>query len=57
MVRLTQAQAIEAQNEEQALVFFKKTLSEITRPTSAFRKRYSFEAVIVIALMASMDQP
>ena len=32
MVRLTQAQAIEAQNEEQALVFFKKTLSKLPDP-------------------------
>lgn len=54
MARLTTAQVIEAANEEQALYFFKSTLSAIPDPRRRQGKRYPFESVIVIALMASI---
>jgi predicted transposase YbfD/YdcC len=54
MSRLTQAQIIEAENEEQALLFFKNTLSKLPDPRRRQGKRYPFESVIITALMASV---
>jgi len=54
MARLTQAQVIEAENEEQALEFFKRTLTMLPDPRRRQGKRYPFESVIVIALMSSI---
>lgn len=52
MARLTQAQIVEAENEEQALEFFKRTLANLPDPRRRQGKRYPFESVIMVALMA-----
>jgi len=52
MARLSQAQVIEADNEEQALNFFRRTLSRLPDPRRRQGKRYPFESVIMIALMS-----
>jgi predicted transposase YbfD/YdcC len=52
MARLTQAQKIESENEQQALQFFQQMLAELPDPRRAQGRRYPLISVIVIALMA-----
>jgi len=52
MRRVTQAQQIEADNEQQALLFFQKTLAALPDPRRRQGTRYPLKAVVVIALMA-----
>ena len=52
MPRITQAQAIEQENEQQALLFFEQTLSALPDPRRAQGVRYPLRSVVVIALMA-----
>jgi predicted transposase YbfD/YdcC len=52
MSRLTQAQKIENENEQQALKFFQQMLAELPDPRRAQGLRYPLVSVVVIALMA-----
>jgi predicted transposase YbfD/YdcC len=52
MHRLTEAQRIQQEQEEQALAFFEATLAPLPDPRTAQGQRYPLRAVIVIALMA-----
>lgn len=52
MPRLTQAQQIQQQQEEQALAFFETSLAPLPDPRRAQGQRYPLRSVIVIALMA-----
>ena len=52
MPRITQAQAIEHETEQQALAFFERTLSGLPDPRRRQGVRYSLRSVVVIALMA-----
>jgi predicted transposase YbfD/YdcC len=52
MPRLTLAQQIQQQQEEQALAFFEATLAPLADPRRAEGKRYPLRTVIVTALMA-----
>jgi len=52
MPRITQAQAIEQENEQQALLFFEQTLSALPDPRRRQGVRYPLRSVVVIALMA-----
>jgi predicted transposase YbfD/YdcC len=52
MSRLTQAQQIQHEQEQQALAFFKTTLASLSDPRRAQGKRYPLYVVVVIALMA-----
>ena len=54
MGRVTQAQAIQFENEANALEFFKGILSSLPDPRRKQGKRYPFETVVVIALMATI---
>jgi predicted transposase YbfD/YdcC len=51
MSRLTQAQQIQLEQEQQALTFFKNTLASLPDPRRAQGKRYPLRTVIVTALM------
>jgi len=50
--RITQAQAIQAYNNEMALLFFQKTLSELPDPRRRQGTRYPLKTIVVVALMA-----
>jgi len=52
MHRLTEAQRIQKEQEDQALAFFEATLAPQPDPRRAQGKRYPLRTVIVIALMA-----
>ena len=52
MPRITQAQAIERETEEQALRFFERTLAALPDPRRRQGVRYPLQSVVVIALMA-----
>lgn len=52
MRRVTQAQQIEGENEQQALAFFERTLGVLPDPRRPQGVRYPIRAVVVIALMA-----
>jgi len=52
MPRLTKAQKIQAENEQQALTFFERTLGELPDPRRAQGVRYPLRTVLVTALMA-----
>lgn len=52
MPRITQAQAIEHDNEQQALRFFEQTLFALPDPRRRQGVRYPLRTVVVIALMA-----
>lgn len=54
MVRVTQAQTIQNENEGNAFEFFRSVLSAIPDPRRRQGKRYPFETVVVIALMATI---
>jgi predicted transposase YbfD/YdcC len=52
VARITQAQALEQGNEQQALVFFEGTLSALPDPRRRQGVRYPLRSIVVIALMA-----
>jgi predicted transposase YbfD/YdcC len=52
MARLTQAQQIQQEQEQQALAFFKASLAALPDPRRGQGKRYQLYVVVVIALMA-----
>lgn len=52
MSRLTQAQQIQLEQEQQAVAFFENTLKPVRDPRRARGKRYPLRTVIVTALMA-----
>jgi predicted transposase YbfD/YdcC len=52
MSRLSQAQQIQQAQEEQAVVFFERTLAPLKDPRRAQGKRYPLRTVIVTGLMA-----
>jgi hypothetical protein len=52
MPRLTKAQQIQQQQQEQALEFFEATLAPLPDPRRAQGKRYPLRTIIVTALMA-----
>lgn len=52
MGRMTEAQRIERDNEEAALVFFREALASLRDPRRPQGIRYPLESVVVIALMA-----
>lgn len=54
MVRMTQAQQIEAENETQALQLFQDGLAALTDPRRPQGLRYPLQTVVTIALMASV---
>ena len=54
MSRVTQAARIEQDNEQQALAFFKRTLSGLPDPRRAQGQRYPLVLVVVVALMAAV---
>ncbi len=49
MSRLTQAQKIESENEQQALEFFQQMLAVLPDPRRAQGRRYPLVSVVVIA--------
>ena len=52
MPRLTEAQRIQKEQEEQAIAYFKGTLEPLKDPRRAQGKRYPLRTVVVTALMA-----
>jgi predicted transposase YbfD/YdcC len=52
MARITQADKIEQENEEHALLFFEEMLAQLPDPRRAQGRRYPLRSVVVIALMA-----
>ena len=52
MARITQAQQIQQEQEEQAIAFFEATLAPLPARRRAQGKRYPLRTVIVTALMA-----
>ena len=50
--RATQAQMVERCNKEMALLFFRKTLSDLPDPRRRQGTRYPLKTIVVIALMA-----
>ena len=50
--RVTQAQAIQAYNNEIALLFFQRALSSLPDPRRCQGKRFHLKTIVVIALMA-----
>lgn len=52
MPRITQAQKLEQENEQQALAFFEETLGALSDPRRRQGIRYPLHSVVVIALMA-----
>lgn len=54
MARVTQAQAIQNENESYALEYFRSILSPIKDPRRKQGKRYPFVTVVVVALMATI---
>lgn len=51
MARITEAQRIETENEQQALIFFERVLGDLPDPRRPQGVRYPLKAVVVIALM------
>ena len=54
MSRVTQAEKLEQENEQQALAFFKQRLAALSDPRRSQGVRYPLNAVVVIALMATI---
>lgn len=52
MARMTQAQKIERENEEQALSFFREALAALPDARRGQGLRYPLQTVVVTALMA-----